>query len=366
MNTGHENKKKSGTRPIRVVVVDDSPTVRQLLVAILQGADQIDVIGVGTNGEEAVRLTRRMQPDVLTMDVRMPKMDGLEATRHIMREAPTPIIIVTGNLMHADIDITFEALRAGALTVVHTPGLADPEGCAKLVQAVRLMADVPVVHHWGWEQAPEPTLPAPLQPGDDDHRLQMPRMIGIAASTGGPGALAAILRALPADWSIPILIVQHVSRGFTAGLAEWLDGETPLAVTLANHGSTARPGSVLVAPDDYHLLVTAAGVVELCREPPYRGLRPSANYLFRSLASAFGPRSVGIVLTGMGDDGAEGLQALHAAGGITIAQDQESCVVYGMPCQAVALGAIDYVLSPSEITLTLNRLARLQDRVSSQ
>ena len=365
METAQRDERTTASRgrPIRVVVVEDSPTVRELLVSILQAAAGIEVVAVGANGEDAVRLTRRMRPDLLTMDVRMPKMDGLEATRHIMREMPTPIVIVTGNLMRADVDITFEALQAGALSVVHTPGLADPAGCAKVVQMVRLMADVPVVHHWDRHCRPDPALVSaagPLPARDNDG--QPPRMIGIAASTGGPGTLASILWALPEDWPIPILVVQHVSRGFVTGLAEWLNSQTPLRVALASHGSVARPGSVLIAPDDYHLQVTATGIVELCREPPYRGLRPSANYLFRSLATAFGRRSVGIILTGMGDDGVEGLQALRAAGGLTIAQDEESCVVYGMPRQAVALGAAEHILSPNQIVPTLHRLALSQAR----
>ena len=342
-----------------MVVVEDSPTVRKLLVSILQAAADIEVVAVGADGEDAVRLAHHMKPDVLTMDVRMPKMDGLEATRHIMRKVPTPIVIVTGNLMRADVDITFEALQAGALSVVHSPGLADPAGCAKVVQTVRLMADVPVVHHW--DRRTEPTLATGPLLARDGSGLQ-PRMIGIAASTGGPGTLASILRGLPAEWPIPILIVQHVSRGFVTGLAEWLNSQTPLQVALASHGSVALPGSVLVAPDDYHLEVTAAGIVELCREPAYQGLRPSANYLFHSLATAFGCKSVGIILTGMGDDGVQGLKALRAAGGLTIAQNRESCVVYGMPHQAVALGAAEHILSPDEIVPTLHRLALGQAR----
>ncbi|MEJ2211810.1 MAG: chemotaxis-specific protein-glutamate methyltransferase CheB [Anaerolineae bacterium] len=366
IETASRRTKKSRTGPIRVVVVEDSPTVRMLLVNILQAEADLEVVAVGADGEEALRLAHRMRPDVLTIDVRMPKMDGLEATRHIMREVPTPIVIVTGNLMRADVDITFEALQAGALSVVHTPGLADPAGCARVVQTVRLMADVPVVHHWGRRGGPGPApMAPPARPSGADGAGgaggRRPRMIGIAASTGGPGTLASILRALPAEWPIPVLVVQHVSRGFVGGLAEWLNTQTALHVALANHGHAARPGSVLIAPDDYHLQINAGGIVELCHEPAYRGLRPSANYLFRSLAMTFGPTSVGIILTGMGDDGVEGLAALRAAGGLTIAQNEASCVVYGMPRQAVALGAAEHVLAPEEIVSTLLARARMDD-----
>ena len=342
--------KKGRTDLVRVVVIDDSPTVRRLLVAILQEAEGIQVVGTGATGKEAIQLTRRMRPDALTMDLRMPEMDGLEATRQIMREMPTPIVIVSGTLTRVDIDITFEALRAGALSVVRTPGLADPEGCDKVVRAVRLMAEVPVIHHWGRRVKGQP----PTQPRMNNHRGA--QMIGIAASTGGPGALATILRQLPTDFCVPVLVVQHVAPGFVHGLAEWLDGETPLRVGLANHGDTPQPGTVLIAPDDYHLQVNASGIVELCKEPPYRQLRPSANYLFRSLAQTFGSRAAGIILTGMGDDGTEGLSVLRQAGGLTIAQDKESCVVCGMPQEALARNAARRELTLDQIAMTLVRL----------
>jgi two-component system chemotaxis response regulator CheB len=341
---------KVRTDPVRVVVVDDSPTVQQLLVAILQEAEGIQVVGTGATGIDAIRLTERMRPDVVTLDLRMPQMDGLEATRHIMRQTPTPIVIVTGTLMQTEVDITFDALRAGALTVVRTPGLADPDGCEKVVQAVRLMAQVPVVHHWGREGMSKPLA----QTGTTNHRGT--QMIGIAASTGGPGALATILRQLSADFCVPVLVVQHVAAGFVQGLAQWLDGVTSLRVGLANHGDTPQPGTVLLAPDDYHLQVNASGIVELCKEPPYRQWRPSANFLFRSLARAYGPRAAGIVLTGMGDDGAEGLRALRQAGGLTIAQDEASCIVYGMPQEAIARNAAGRELTLDQIGRTLVRL----------
>jgi two-component system chemotaxis response regulator CheB len=183
------------------------------------------------------------------------------------------------------------------------------------------------------------------------------QIIGIASSTGGPGALARIFKSLPGDFPYPILVVQHVTNGFASGLAEWLNGETELHVKLVAHGEESRPGTVLVAPDDYHIQINARGVVELYKGPPYHGLRPSANYLFHALARIYGRRAMGVVLTGMGDDGAEGIQALYQAGGLTIAQDKASCVVYGMPQEIVRRNVVSAILSLADIALAFKQLA---------
>ncbi|MCP4543849.1 MAG: chemotaxis-specific protein-glutamate methyltransferase CheB [Chloroflexi bacterium] len=370
---------KTRREPIRIVVVDDSPTARKLLVALFNDIDDIEVVGTADDGEMGVHITRELCPDVVTMDVRMPKMDGLEATRHIMHYQPTPIVIVTNSTMRADMDLTFEALHAGALTVVRKPGLVDPETSAKVLKAVRLMADVPVVHRWRREKrkpdgerlsgSKRDRLPVQVEEGValpsaawqlDVDVAQRVQRIGIAASTGGPRALLTVLRSLPADFRVPILIVQHITNGFVSGLAEWLNSMTALHVNIAGHGDIPRPGTALVAPDDYHMQLSNSGVVELCREPPYKGLRPSANYLFHSLADAYGSRSMGIVLTGMGDDGADGLVALRKAGGLTIAQDKQSSVIYGMPHEAVTRNAVDRMLAPGQIAQTLAQLMHHQ------
>jgi two-component system chemotaxis response regulator CheB len=336
---------------IRVVIADDSVTMRELLVALVEGSGNMQVVGVGRNGEEALRLTQRFRPDVVTLDVRMPHMDGLEATRRIMQECPTPIVIVSASLQRNDVDLTLEALRAGALTVVRKPGLADPDACSDLLAAVELMSAVPVVHHW--RRPPGRRLPPAASPP----AVARPDIVGIAASTGGPAALATLLKPLPADFPLPLLVVQHVTHGFTAGLADWLAGETVLAVRLAEHGQPLRPGQVLIAPDDAHLGVNRGGLVQLSKAAPYKGLRPSANHLFESMATAYGARTLGVILTGMGDDGADGLVTLHRAGGRTLAQDAGSCVVYGMPREAVLRGAIDEELSLEAIASALAALA---------
>ncbi len=356
---------KSKNTPIRVVIIDDSITVRELLIAILQNTGDIQVIGTGSNGEDAVRLAKRLHPDLVTMDVRMPKMDGLEATRRIMRECPTPIVIVSASMMRADLDLTFQALQAGALTVIGKPGLDDPDACKCLIQTIRTMAGVPVIHHWGRVQKQSPAQ-STTAPKTDRARAQKKQgllnladidIIGIAASTGGPSAIGTLINKLPAEFPLPILIVQHISSGFAMGLAEWLSTQTRLRVDVAAHGYVLQPGVLVLAPDDYHMQVNEQGIVELTKAAPYKNLRPSANYLFDSLARVFGPRALGIILTGMGDDGADGIEALHSAGGLTIAQDEESSVVFGMPHEAILRNATDYVFSLEQIEDVLNQLA---------
>jgi two-component system chemotaxis response regulator CheB len=333
--------------------------VRNLVVSILQSAADLQVIGTASNGEDAVRITRRMRPDIITMDINMPQMDGLEATKQIMRETPTPIVVVSGGLMRSDTDLTFEALQAGALTAIRTPGLADPQACQELIRVVRTMANVPVVRRWD----PSRKRARPKNPKDMTGPVlrrataKEIQVIGIASSTGGPGFLASILRKLPPDYPIPILIVQHITQGFGVGLAEWLDNETALSVMVAKHGDTPNPGTVLIAPDDYHMQLNSSGGVELLRDEPYRGIRPSANYLFHSFARYYGPSAMGIILTGMGDDGVDGLNELHRVGGLTIAQDEQSCIVFGMPREAVLRKAVKYVFTPEQISNSILRLA---------
>jgi two-component system chemotaxis response regulator CheB len=344
-------------RAIRVVVVDDSPTARGLLVSLLNSTDGMQVIGTGASGEEALQLAKRLKPDVMTLDVNMKGMDGFAATRLIMRESPLPIILVTSSMMPNETNLTFQALNAGALTVVRKPGLADPDTCDRLVQTVQVMAGVPVIHHWGRHNATASLAAAQAvrarRSNEAQPKVDQLKMIGVAASTGGPAALAAVFRPLPASFPWPILVVQHISLGFGMGLVQWIDTQTALQTRMAEHGEVPRAGTILFAPDDYHMQVNARGEVELVKGQPFKGLRPSANPLFQSMASVYNANALGIMLTGMGDDGAEGMSALYLAGGFTIAQDEESSVIYGMPRAVIERQVVSQTLPLDEIGPTL-------------
>ncbi len=349
-------------QPIRVLVVEDSPTVRDFLVELFSKASDMVVVGTAHDGEEALKRAIRLRPDVVAMDIHMPRLDGLEATRRIMREAPTRIVLVTGSVVRSDMDITFESMKAGALTVVKKPGIDDPASCENVVQTVRLMADVPVVTRWRTERTKEPvTTPLVKTPGSirsiSELDVKNRVIIGIASSTGGPSALVSTLKLLPVNYPLPILVVQHITKGFGKSLAEWLNSQVQIKVRPAVAGEEAVPGTVLVAPDDYHMSINNRGMIVLTQDEPYKGLRPSANYLFDSLAKHYHKKAVGIMMTGMGDDGVEGLTHLHDKGGLTLAQDEASCVVYGMPREAVMRNAVQYILSPDQIGLALLQLA---------
>jgi two-component system chemotaxis response regulator CheB len=349
---------------IRVLIVDDSPVVRTILADMLTSAPGVAIAGQATDGQEAVEKAMSLRPDVITMDIRMPRLNGLEATKQIMRSVPSPIIVVASSIYSADLNIAFNAVAAGALTVVEKPRGLDPVDYDavrdQLIAAVRLVAAVPVVALTSGDvAAPGAAAPASggrLRPNVD--------LVAIAASTGGPGALRQILHGLPADLSMAIVVAQHITPGFGQGFARWLGSTTALPVTLAQDGERLVPGRVLLAPDDTHLVVTPGGVVCVERSEPLNGFRPSANRLFDSVARTCGAVALGIVLSGMGDDGASGLAALRRAGGQSIAQEESTCVVTAMPQAAIAQG-VDQVLAPDAIAAELLglHLARRGDAV---
>lgn len=342
---------------IRVLVAEDSVTVRELLVAILESDPEIRVVGQAKNGVEAVELANRLRPHLITMDVHMPLMDGLEATKEIMVQAPTPIIIVSSSASGPDVELSLNALRAGALMLVAKPD--DPQSPlfdgrqGQFVTMVKAMADVKVVRRWSRRTA---AAARPREPPTTISRRPL-RVVAVAASTGGPAGLQQILQALPPDFPVPILAVQHIAQGFVEGLATWLNSSCGLRVMVAEHQVPLRARTVFLAPDDRHLGVGRSGGVELSDAQPIDGFRPSATYLFESVARAFGSGVLGVVLTGMGKDGVAGLHTLKAQGGQVIAQDEASSVVYGMPGETVAAGLADAVLPLEEIARKLQELA---------
>jgi len=335
---------------IRVLVADDSPTARTLMVEILKSDPELTVVGTAKDGAEAVELAKTLRPQLVTMDVEMPRMDGFEATKEIMIEAPTRIVVVTARVEGAEEAVSMPALRAGAVCVVRKPPSPRAAGHAteaqQLLATVKAMAEVKVVRH---TRAPG-VRARPTRPGERGARV-----VAIAASTGGPAVLYRILSELPADLAAPVLVVQHISRGFISGLAGWLNAASGLKVRIAVADEVIAPPTVYLAPDDRHLGMNDGRIV-LSTAEPIGGFRPSASFLFESVARGYGAGAVAIVLTGMGDDGMAGLRALRAAGGRVLAQDEKTSVVFGMPGAAVAADLADEVLSVEDIAARITAL----------
>lgn len=336
----------------RVIVVDDAAHDRLALRGLLSADPQIEVVGEGANGFEAAELTRKLRPDVIVMDVLMPGADGYEATTRIMAEGPCPIVLVS-SAYPSEAASAVRALAAGAVAILEKPGgpLADgfEHRARELLRIVKLMDGVNLVRRTT-RQAPPQRAGAMLAPTSG--RVTM---VAMAASTGGPRALADVLTALPATFAVPILVVQHIGAGFEDGLVTWLRDETALDVQLARGRDRPEPGQVLVAPSGAHLGLADDGAVALRNAAPVDGHCPSATSLFQSVARTHGRAAVGVILTGMGRDGAAGLLDLRQAGGRVIAQDEATSVVYGMPREAVSAGAVDIVLPVEHIAPQLIR-----------
>lgn len=347
-------------RKIRVLVVEDSPTVQALLEHILNDVPDFQVVGVAQDGERAVAMVCDFLPDVITMDIHMPKMDGFEATRRIMETRATPIVIVSASSTVLESTTAVRALGAGAVAIEARPvGFGHPNfvrSAAKLVETLRLMAGVKVIRRWAKRESAPGEFSRPKVAVYHASRI---RLAAIGASTGGPAVLLTILSALPQDLPFPVVIVQHICDGFVAGLVEWLDRAIVLPVQVAQDHELLRAGHVYLAPSGAHLRVTSRGRALLDDSPPQYGVRPSVDHLFRSVALAYGREAVAVLLTGMGTDGAGALGLVKQVGGITVAQDEASSVVHGMPGTAIRMGAADHVLSPEAIGPLLRNLGTL-------
>lgn len=334
--------------PIRVALVEDSATARALIGHLVEMQPDMRLVGSAVNGADGVELARTQRPDVVLMDVNMPVLDGFQATRRIMEDCPTRIVMITASLQGDDVRTSMRGLEAGALTVIRKPwGLDHPEHAAsvqRLVETIRLMSEVTVVRRRPVREDARRGL-ATARAASATRR----RLVVMGASTGGPRVLARILRDLPADFGAPVCIVQHISPGFLPGLVTWLADEVKLAVAIAGDGIEPRPASVYFAPDGMQLGFAAGGMLRVSGCGDASGFCPSVSHLFQSAAAVWGATAVGVLLTGMGRDGVEGLLDLRAAGAVTIAQEPASCAVDGMPGAAIALGGATTVLPPEEI-----------------
>jgi two-component system chemotaxis response regulator CheB len=359
-------------KKVRVLVVNDSATMRLALRLAFHREADVEVVAEVPDGERAILAVEEHQPDVVLMDVVMPGMDGYEATRRIMQKRPTPILMISSVVNPRDVHVALEALRAGALAVAESlPSPNDAQYESKrrfLVGSVitlarsnpaRRVAATPSTH-----RAPQPgesfaaspgtaLTPAALAASAASARLaNAPRVaqaVGIIASTGGPTAVMDVLRGLKPGEAPPLLVVQHIARGFGAGLARWLGDVTGHKVKVAEEGESLVRGRVYIAPDDAHLGLSSGGAIALSDDPPIGYFRPSGTHLLRSMAAALGPRAAAVVLTGMGRDGAEGAEAVRAAGGAVAVQDEASSVVYGMPRVTLERVADAEVLSLGEV-----------------
>jgi two-component system, chemotaxis family, protein-glutamate methylesterase/glutaminase len=348
---------------INVLVVEDSRVTRDYLVYTLETDAEIRVIGTAASGEAALTFLSEHRPDAILMDIHLPGIDGFETTRRIMSSNPVPIVVCTASTSFDQVHTAMRALEAGALAVLKKPkGLGDPDAEAEAAAAIntlKLMSEVKVVRRWKRAaSAAAPVASAVVEPTPLAVASHDVAIVAIGASTGGPPAVSQILSGLPASFAAPILLVQHMSAGFTDGFAKWLGAASCLPVHVAHGGETPLPGHVYVAPDDHHLCVGRWGELQTSRDEPRNGLRPSAGVLFRSVAECFGRRAIGVLLTGMGRDGALELKLMADRGALTVAQDEESCVVFGMPAEAIRLGAARFVFPPHKIAALLTTAVR--------
>jgi two-component system chemotaxis response regulator CheB len=338
-------------RPIRLLIVEDSPVALAILQRILREAPDIEVVGTARNGVEALGMMPQVRPEIICTDLHMPKMNGLELTREVMARYPCPILVVSASVQEEDTQNVFKILEAGALDIFPKPrtGLAAEYERQKneLLSKIRVLSGVSVFTQHRRQVTPIAsapptcTAPRPILPTID---IRAPRVVAIGASTGGPQALLAILEQLPKTFPVPILCVQHISEGFLQGLVDWLDSKVALRVTIAQAGEVPQPGTIYFPPERAHLELDSGGRLSLARTPPVAGHCPSVTVLFRAVANYYRRSAVGILLTGMGRDGADGLLAMAQVGSVTIAQDEATSVVFGMPKEAIALGAAQQTL----------------------
>lgn len=349
---------------IRVLVVEDSLTVRQYLCEVLGKHDELMVVGAAEDGKRAIELCRELKPDVVTMDMMLPLMSGLAATEYIMAHCPTPILIVSSSTNRGELFKTYEALAAGAVEVLEKPGgdTSDELWERNFIATVKLVSRIRVITHPRARLAAIGRGPAEARPAALAATLpDVYRLVAVGASTGGPGAVVTLLRALPESFTLPLLLVLHIGEPFGAAFADWLDSQSIRRVAFPQDGDpvVSATGRMVMAPPNRHLVVRD-GRFRLTQGAERHSCRPSVDVLFESVAQDYGPAAVACLLTGMGRDGAAGLLAIRQAGGLTIAQDEATSVVYGMPREAALLGAAEHILPLEGIAPALIQLATVK------
>ncbi len=356
---------------IRVLITEDSPVVRGYLKYILNADPDIEVVGMATNGEEAVTMVSELKPDVVTMDIHMPKMDGFEATRNIMETHPVPIVICSASWNPEEVDKTFRTMEAGAVAALEKPGgIGHPQAessVRELIQTVKMMSDIKVVRRWsqlrrGWKP-PKPDISD--RPKIKSTPSSDVNIVVVGASTGGPLVLQTILANLPTPFPVPVVIVQHIALGFLAGLGDWLEKTTRFPVSIPQDGEQLVSGRAYLAPNGHHMGVSRNLRTVLAKNTNDDPICPSVSHLFESAVNSCGNKVVGVILTGMGRDGAAELKMLRDRGAVTIAQDEESSVVHGMPGEAIKLDGVVHILPPEEIAAKLEELVLIKDRAAS-
>jgi two-component system chemotaxis response regulator CheB len=337
-------------KTISVVIADDSPIVRTALQRICASDPEVDVVGMASNGLEALALVKKHNPSVLCTDLHMPKMDGLELTRRVMNEHPVPILVISISVIEGKQENIFDLLEAGAIDVFEKPRggfKPDSDEARELLKKIKLIAGIRVIRK---NHSKQP-LEAPRSRAAS-------AVVAIGASTGGPQVLHQIFGQLPKSFPLPILCVQHISPGFLESLITWLDENTPLQVAVARQGERPQPGHIYFPEEQRHLVVNEEGCLENLSSPAVGGHRPAVTMLFNSLPAYYGSNVLAVLLTGMGEDGAEGMCAVAREGGLTIAQDQASSVVFGMPKAAIERGIVKQVLPVGEIAGALQQYAQ--------
>lgn len=337
---------------IRVLLVDDSQVALTILKRLISSSPDMEVVGVASRAEEALSLIPQLDPNVICTDFRMPGMDGLAFIKEVMEKHPRPVLVISVSVQKGQETNIFQLLEAGALDVLPKPRAGDEAGFERakddLISKIRILSGVHVFRRRKVTPAPDGLI--------NEARPGAVRMVCIGASTGGPMAFHDILKALPENFPAPLVCVQHIGEGFMDGLVEWLASLTSLKVKTAEPGGFPEKGTAYFPPEGKHIEFDTAGRFVTNPEPPFNGHRPSIDIMFKSVARHYGASSIGVLLTGMGQDGADGLLDIHKAGGITIAQDEATSLVFGMPKRAIEKGAARCVLPLDRMAEALVRL----------